>query len=137
MKIPQFLNIARGSDNRLKAKDRVLALIGKDGSAKAFQISQFNKPIIIQGFLDGEQFNVVISGKDNLAIAFLTDENLYIETWNIENGNITLVSQTTGQSYDILGNPKDGAGDKLTAGNGFIAYWFSVAAFYPNTELYQ
>lgn len=73
----------------------------------------------------------------NLAIAFFTDENLYIETWNIENGDITLTSQSTGQSYDILGNPKDGVGDKLTAGNGFIAYWFSVIAYYPNTELYQ
>ncbi|MCH7763563.1 MAG: DUF3179 domain-containing protein [Candidatus Marinimicrobia bacterium] len=125
------------TDNRLKAKDRVLALIGKDGSAKAFRISQFNKPIIIQGLLDGEQFNAVISGEDNLAIAFSTDKNLYIETWDIENGDITLTSRSTGQSYDILGNPKDGAGDKLTAGNGFIAYWFSVAAFYPNTELYQ
>lgn len=125
------------TDDRLKAKDRVLAIIGADGSTKAFHINQFKKPVIIQGDLDGQHFNVVLSGNDNIAIAFYTHENLYIETWDIEHGNITISSQSTGIKYDILGNPKNDKGNKLSAGNGFIAYWFSVAANYPDVELYK
>lgn len=124
-------------DDRLPAKERVLALVGKNGNTKAFHISRFNQPVIIQGDLEGRHFNAIISGQDDIAIAFFTDDDLYIKTWDIENGDIILSSQSIEQSYDILGNLINMDGNNLRAVNGFIAYWFSVIAFYPDAELYQ
>lgn len=124
-------------DDRLPAKERVLALVGENGNTKAFSINHFKQPVIIRGDLDGQHFNAIISGEDNIAIAFFTDDDLSIENWDIDHGTISLKSSKSGESYNILGNSINTSGNDLRAVNGFIAYWFSVIAFYPNTELFQ
>ena len=125
-------------DSSIPAKARILTIINGD-AAKAFRISSFPKPHIARVNLDGEKFVVVISGEDNIAVVFQTVRDLSIDTWDIPNGKIILKDSNSGGSWNILGQNLDDSASapRLKTGKAFIAYWFSVVAFYPDVELVE
>ncbi|NQV14007.1 DUF3179 domain-containing protein [bacterium] len=123
-------------DDRLNAKTRVLTLINND-VVMALDIGSYSDPQILSVNVGGKDHQVVISGNDDLAVAFETGLSLDIESWDISNGEIILKELGADNRWDITGkNISDNTGGtQLKAANGYIAYWFSVAAFYPNVEL--
>ena len=125
-------------DDRLPAKEKVLSIISEN-KALAVKISSYQKPQIIQKTFNSNNYAIIVSGKDNIGIVFQTDKILEIRNWDIVNGNITLGEQDSPDRWNILGyalggnqSPKD-----LSFADAYIAYWFAVAAIYPNTEIIQ
>jgi len=127
-----------GIDDRLPAKTRVLAIIAGN-EADAYPIQRIPVPTVFKGNVGNRQYITIISGPDNIAIAFWTDRSFNIHTWDIETGTILLKDTESGSIWNILGRAIDGkaAGSKLTAAEAYIAYWFSVAAFNSTVELRQ
>ena len=125
-------------DDRLPAKERVVTIVSDD-NALAIKINSYNTPEVIHTTFNDNKYAIVVSGQDNIGIAFQTDKTLEIASWDIENGNITLVEQNSTNRWNILGYALDGnqTNDVLSIANSYIAYWFSVAAFYPDTEILQ
>jgi len=121
-------------DERLKAKTRVIAVNGVN-KQKAFVIESFDSPTIINEIIGDIHHSVIISGPDNIAVAYETNNPLKINRWNVENG-IILLEDDEGNLWNILGRSKDGSSASLKQAKAFISYWFSQAAFHPNTEIY-
>jgi len=126
------------NDDRLPAKERVLSILSKD-DALAITISSYNKPEIIHTTFMDKRYAIVVSGKENIGIAFLTERILEIDSWDITNGDIVLIEQNSTNRWNILGRAIDDSQmiADLSMANSYIAYWFSVAAFYPDTKIYQ
>jgi len=121
-------------DDRLPAKERVLSIITQS-KQKAYVISSFGAARVINETIAGEKFAIIVSGNENIAIAFETNDDLTIQSWNPSNGSIIL-RDTQGNRWNILGKSLSN-GTNLEAANAFISYWFSQAAFYPDTEIRQ
>lgn len=121
-------------DKRLPAKERVLSIIFQN-SQKAFQISKYRQPIILNETMEGISLAVVVSGIDNIAVAFKTFENLKIDVWDLEAGNLVL-SNDLGDKWNIMGRSITGNNHLLPA-PAYISYWFAQAAFYPDTKIQQ
>jgi hypothetical protein len=120
----------------LPAKKRVLALINGE-EVKALDISTFTEPTSLTVTVNGKRHLAFISANDNIAVAFETIRKISIETWNVETGEIILKDSASDNRWDITGqNLADSSSSaRLKAANGYIAYWFSLAAFYPQTEI--
>jgi hypothetical protein len=126
------------SDDRLPAKERVVTIIS-DSEALAIKINSYNTPEIIHTSFNNTKYAIIISAKDNIGIAFQTDKNLEIDNWDLANGGIIIKEQNSTNRWDILGHAKDASQmiADLSTADSFIAYWFSVAAFYPDTKILQ
>jgi len=126
------------TDSRFKAKDRVLVVMSQD-SVKALHIPSYTTGRILEIKLDGVAHSVVISGKDNIAVAFETVRELEIEEWNIPAGRLVIRDKNSDNRWDITGtNMSDNAPSaRLKAAKSYIAYWFSVAAFFPDVEIIE
>ncbi len=126
------------SNDRLPAKERVIIII--DGNKTiAAPINSYNVPTIIKKTLNNNSYNLIISSQDNIAMSFKTDKDLSIREWNISNGKIVLKETSSGKQWDLLGQPVSGTStnEELPSANSYIAYWFSVAAFFPNVEIIE
>ncbi len=123
-------------DDRLPAKERVLTIIYGE-SVSAIDMSAYPEPQILKLDVGGQAVVVAISGNDNIAVAFETVRDIKINTWDVNAGTIVLEQSGTANQWDITGmNRIDGApSERLKAANGYIAYWFSVAAFFPDVEI--
>jgi hypothetical protein len=78
---------------------------------------------------------VIISADDNIAIAFKTDINLNISSWDINNGSILLTDNTN--TWNILGQLIDGEQHQLASSSSYITYWFAAAAMYPEVKIFD
>ena len=126
------------SDDQIPAKERVITII--DGNKTiAAPINSYNAPTIIKKTLNNNSYTLIISSQDNIAIAFKTNKDLSIGEWNISNGKIVLKETSTGKQWNLLGQPLSGTStnEELPSANSYIAYWFSVAAFFPNVEIIE
>ena len=105
----------------------------------AAPINSYNVPTIIKKTLNNNSYNLIISSQDNIAMSFKTDKDLSIREWNISNGKIVLKETSSGKQWDLLGQPVSGTStnEELPSANSYIAYWFSVAAFFPNVEIIE
>ena len=122
-------------DNRLPAKTRVLSIISNT-TKKSYPIQNFIQPTIINETIDGVQFAVILSADEKIGVAFKTELNLSIETWDIGTGTI-LLADANGNQWNILGRLINGNMNDLVPAKSFISYWFSQAAFYPETEIHS
>lgn len=122
-------------DKRLQAKTRVLSIIS-DNTQKAYTIENFDQPTVLNETIDGTQYAVILSADEKLGVAYETSLTLSIAVWDIENGDIVL-EDDNGNQWNILGRSIDGNSNDLNSANAFISYWFSQAAFYPDTEIHS
>jgi len=122
-------------DERLPAKTRVLAII-TDSEQKVYPISNFSTTTLLREVVGGQTFTLVLSGPDNLAIAFATNKNLSLVSTDLSSTNFRL-QDGNGNQWDILGHSSDATVADLPAAQAYIAYWFAQAAFYPETVIYQ
>lgn len=122
-------------DERLQAKTRVLSIISDDAQ-KAYPIENFEQPTIINETIDGTKYAIILSADEKLGVAYETSFNLSIAVWDSENGEIVLEDEN-GNQWNILGVSIDGSSENLQTATAFISYWFSQAAFYPDTEIHS
>lgn len=129
------------SDNRLHAKERVLAII-KDENARAFTFDELaeSNNIIINNF-SGNEIVVAGSQQDNLMVAFQTEteDGTGMSFQIIKNQLPLILTDNEGNNWDIFGRAVAGPrqGERLKTIPYMMGYWFSFAAFYPDIELYD
>jgi hypothetical protein len=130
------------SDQRLHPKTRVLAVINGD-DRRAFQIQAFDTTNqAIHEEIGGTPMIIIGNSSQNFALAFdrtMSDSVIL---------NFTAVNDPTNPSHILLDNegtiwnsfgsavsgPREGT--NLSQVKSFVAYWFSIAAFYENASIH-
>jgi len=124
------------NDTRLPAKDRVLGVL-TDSKNKVYPISSFGDgQVVVEEFPDGEII-VLGSNTQNFLVAY---RNEGLENLSYVNGPGAIVAEdTNGNKLSISGEIVEGplAGTQLIAEESILGYYFSLAAFYPDIEIFQ
>ncbi|MEX0315118.1 MAG: DUF3179 domain-containing protein [Allomuricauda sp.] len=120
-------------DNRLPLKERVLAVINEN-NARVYQFEHFASENVI---LDR---NYLVVGNNDFMVAFEPgEEHGTLEFNYVFDGNSdTILQDNEGNEWDLFGNAISGPrlGERLKTPESFMAYWFSIPAFYE-TEIFD
>lgn len=121
----------------LPSKERVFAII--DGNkSKVYGFTSFQNGNVIKDTFNGKTF--LITGNENIVNAFeLTGsvENLdYHYTYNNSEG---FFNDSENNNWSVFGKARSGPRTnwQLIPAKNVVSYWFAIAAFYPNPEIYQ
>ena len=128
-------------DDRLPAKERVLAVI-LGGKARVYRFDNFaDDTKIITDEFNFKEIIIVGNKEKNFMVAFGNTLNDEKRTFNVikDDDPSVYFSDQDGNKYDLLGNVVDGPnkGDSLNKVTSFMAFWFSVGAFYSTTQIYS
>ncbi|TBN03903.1 DUF3179 domain-containing protein [Hyunsoonleella flava] len=125
------------TNDALPSKQRVFALINR-GSSKAYKFSDFTDG---KAFKDNFSFaDYVIVGNSSLIYAFKLSENLKHLNFEYSHSNgEEFFKDDEGNAWNIFGEAIEGPrkGQVLGTANSVVSFWFAVAAFYPNIQLYS
>ncbi len=129
---PEIINTA------LPNKQRIYAIIDDDKS-KVYQFLDFENGNVIKDRFNEK--NYLIVGNGSLITGFelkASQSNLDFEfERNITTA--TLFKDNEGNTWSVFGEALSGPriGETLTPVTSVISYWFAIAAFYPNPEIYN
>lgn len=125
------------TNDALPSKQRVFTLVNR-GSSKAYKFSDLSGG---KAFKDTFSFaDYVIVGNQSIANAFELNENQ--KHLNFEYsyaGSNEFFKDDEGNTWNIFGEAIDGPrkGEELGTASAVVSFWFAVAAFYPNIEIYR
>ncbi len=131
-----FIFPVNNFDTRLPSKDRTLAVL-TDAKNKVYPVESFGEGlVVIEEFPDGE---LVVMGSDtrNFITAYY---NAGLENITYVNGPGAIVAEdSNGNKIAISGLVVEGplAGTQLEAAESILGYYFSLAAFYPDIEIFE
>ncbi len=133
----RFIFTASPQNDALPSKQRVFTLVNR-GSSKAYKFSDFNGGKAIKDNFSFEDYIVV--GNEDLVYAFELSENQ--KNLNFEYNNSSFdefFKDDEGNVWNVFGVAIDGPrkGEALGTANAVVSFWFAVAAFYPNIQLYS
>lgn len=124
-------------DDRLPLKERVHAIID-DGDSKVFRFSDFGSVNIIKDSFKGKTYLIV--GNENFIVSFeLNASQSALDFEYVYDGTSAIIlKDSEGAEFGIFGEAVSGPaiGINLKPSTSFMAYWFSVPAFYQ-TELFS
>ena len=128
-------------DDRLPSKERVLAVVVSD-KAKVYRFDEFaNGTHIFPDNFNGRDIVVVGNKEMNFMMAFGNSLNGESQTFTAANdpNKMIVFSDSHGNNYDLFGQVIEGpnAGSSLVKLNSFMAYWFSIGAFYPTPIIHN
>ncbi len=121
----------------LPNKKRVYAIIDDDES-KVYQFSDFNNGGIIKDTFKAT--NYLIVGNEDLIYGFkLSGEHENLTFEYDFSGSESFFKDNEGNKWSIFGKAIEGprAGETLIAAKSVVSYWFAIAAFYPNPEIFS
>lgn len=123
------------TDNRLPAKERVLALLDESEQV-VYSIELFETDKVIVDDFTGDEVLIIGSKTENYIVAY-QNQNLMNVVPSSEEGVIAV--DENGNKINMFGEVVAGPmnGTKLTQVNSMIAYFFSIGAFYPEVEIYN
>lgn len=126
------------TNSALPNKDRVYAIID-DEVSKVYQFSDFTGGKVITDNFNGKDYLVV--GNENIINAFeLTPEYTSV-TFEYELNELesTIFKDSLGNTWSIFGEATSGpnTGNSLGKIKSVVSYWFAIAAFYPDPEIYS
>lgn len=121
----------------LPNKERVYAIID-DNKSKVYQFSDFNDGKTIVDRFNNEDYLIV--GNDDLIYGFKLEgdqTNLTFEMSLGDNPEVFFIDNENNK-WSVFGEAIEGprTGEFLTPVKSVISYWFAIAAFYPNPEVY-
>jgi len=126
------------ADDRLHPKERVLSVV-QGSSARVYRFENFSPGLsVIQDEFMGT--NLLIAGiRDEYMVAFNAktwDSHILEFSAGADGG--TLMDQE-GNEWNLFGTAVSGPrkGEQLKPVKSFMAYWFSIGAFYPEAEIYS
>lgn len=124
-------------NNSLPSKERVYAIID-NGISKAYRFENFFNGKAIKEVINGKLFLVV--GNNDVIKAFQLS-GVYSDL-NFEysfTGSEEFFSDDEGNTWNIFGQAISGpkTGQNLSSANSVVSYWFAIAAFYPNPEIFE
>jgi hypothetical protein len=123
-------------DTRLPLKQRVHAIASGD-DAKVYQFSDFGDGAVLQDSFLGTDYLLV--GNPNFIVSFRLDQEFQSLVFTYAYaGTEVILEDDEGNQWNIFGEAVSGprAGQRLVAAPAFMAYWFSVPAFY-RTDIYS
>ncbi|WP_248724276.1 DUF3179 domain-containing protein [Seonamhaeicola sp. ML3] len=121
----------------LPNKQRVYTIIDDD-KAKVYQFSDFENGKVIRDNFNGNDYLIV--GNSNVINAFKLDPNTSNHNFSYSfNNSEVFFSDDNGNSYSIFGNVVSNSrnGISFEPVKSVMSYWFAIAAFYPNPEIYE
>jgi len=123
----------------LPNKDRVYCIIDDDKS-KVYEFSSFERGKVIKDTFNGK--NYLIVGNESIINAFeLSSENLNVNfDYELNSSEGTIFKDDSGNAWSVFGEAISGPLTGASLGNNImsvISYWFAIAAFYPNPEIYS
>ena len=125
------------TNDSLPTKERVYSII--DGvSSKVYRFPDFSNGMAIIDEINGEKYLVV--GNEQLIKSYKLIGIYSDLSFNYTfNGNEEFFTDSEGNSWNILGQAISGpyAGQSLPETTDVVSYWFAIAAFYPNPEIYN
>lgn len=120
-------------DDRLPAKERVLALV-YENQARVYRFSDFAAGDIIRDTFHGKQ--VLVAGNPNFIVAFdISGPMSDLQFTYAYSGSEVILTDNEGNEWNIFGEAVNGPrqGEQLQPARSFMAYWFSIPAFYATT----
>mgnify|MGYP000070693695 CR=1 FL=1 len=102
-----------------------------------YQFASFTKGNVIKDAFKGTEYLVV--GNENIIKAFeLKGEHSNLTFSYDFNNSETFFKDDEGNKWSVFGEAIEGSriGETLTPAKSVISYWFAIAAFYPNPEIY-
>lgn len=128
-------------DERLPAKERVLTILEKD-RAKVYRFSRFeNGPEVITDQHNDLSLIIVGDKEKNYLVAFENNLNGATHTFSMipNSTEMAIFEDEMGNRYDLFGNVLAGpdTGSALKPVTSFMAYWFSVGAFYTDVLIFE
>ncbi len=126
-------------DNRLPAKERVLALINNN-NALSFQFENFNNGLEVYNTkISG--FPIVVAGdaSEEYMVGFEAQlEETVLTFAPIERVGDVVMQDDEGNKWNLFGEAVEGPrkGQQLKPAYGMMAYWFSIGAFFKEGEIF-
>lgn len=124
-------------DNRIPAKERVHSIINVD-KAKVYKFNAFGNGNTLRDIYNGN--DILLVGDNTTIVSFELDAaNGQLEFTYDYNGSEGFFKDNEGTIWNVFGEAISGPGmgGQLKATPSFIAYWFSIGAFYPNAQIYE
>jgi hypothetical protein len=124
-------------NNALPNKDRIYAIMDEN-MAKVYQFNKFNGGKAIKDSFNGKEYLVV--GNENIINSFelIGDQTSLIFEFSFTNGE-RFFKDNEGNKWSVFGKALEGprTGDVLKTSKSVVSFWFAIAAFYPNPEIYN
>lgn len=124
-------------DQRLPRKERVHAIID-DEDSKVYRFSTFSGGNIIKDTFNNKDI-LLVGGNETIVSFELDNETSFLEFEYIFNATESYFRDNEGTEWNVFGEAISGPGigQKLNPTKSFIAYWFSIGAFYPDAEIFE
>ncbi len=125
------------TNNSLQSKERVYAIID-DEMVKAYKFENFVNGKAVKEVINGKLFLVV--GNNDVIKAFQLagaySDLVFVYSYT---GSEEFFTDNEGNTWNLTGRAISGPkiGQKLTSATSVVSYWFAIAAFYPNPEIFE
>lgn len=135
-----FIFTATPLNNALPSKERIYAIIDDDLS-RVYQFSKFTNGNSIKEEFNGKSYLII--GDENLIKAFeLTGDYKSLEfEYKFQDTSLQdgFFADNEGNIWSAFGEALSGPriGERLVPSKSVVSYWFAIAAFYPNPEIYS
>jgi len=127
-------------DSRLPRKQRVLGVLTGERQ-RAYQFNNFSQSRVINDQL-GELPLVIAGSEEHQFMVSFVRRDAQNQVLNLSAAECVLpcwMQDEKGNHYDVFGKVIDGPdkGYQLQAVPSFVAFWFALAAFYSDIEIYS
>jgi hypothetical protein len=131
-----FVFRATPENRALPNKLRVHAII-EEGKSKVYRFESFGEGKVIRDTFMGKEFLIV--GNEDMIISFVLEsgyESLEF-SYAFEQGEVLFTDQE-GNKWNAFGKAVEGPreGKLLRPSVSVVSYWFAIAAFYPEPEIF-
>lgn len=126
-------------NDALPNKERVLALID-GGLSKVYQFEKFGNGMVVKQEFNSK--NYLIVGAKDFMVAFELKGSLKDLTFDYKfesyREESSIFTDNEGNKWSVFGEAISGPrkGVRLEPTKSVISYWFAIAAFYPNPQIY-
>lgn len=132
-----FIFTASPSNNALPNKERIYTIMDGD-AAKVYQFQKFNGGKAIKELFNGKEYLVV--GNENIINSFelIGSQTSLIFEFSFTNDD-QFFKDNEGNKWSVFGKALEGprTGEVLKTSKSVVSFWFAIAAFYPNPEIYN
>ncbi len=131
---PRVLFPIENQDNRLNPKEIIVGF-SDDQNRKAYRLADLELVKVVNDEI-GEKKLLLLSNSPTMVRIF--DRTINGKTLEFQISDDKLIDKNTNSEWNVEGVAVEGSlkGSKLTRMVHEPGFWFSWAAFYPNTELY-